>query len=132
MADENTEVQAPAEEPEKPVPQNIRNLHIKAQGSLERNPDLAIDLLLRCVTACPWFLQARTDLRKAEIGRYLLKHNGKVAVSPLAAAQAFFPKMKIAGLVKKQKFAEATKDLIKPEPVTREPVLDAEVEGPGI
>ena len=107
MADETTEVQAPAEEPEKPVPQNIRNLHIKAQGSLERNPDLAIDLLLRCVTACPWFLQARTDLRKAEIGRYLLKHNGKVAVSPLAAAQAFFPKMKIAGLVKKQKFAEA-------------------------
>ena len=88
MADENTEVQAPAEETEKPVPQNIRNLHIKAQGSLERNPDLAIDLLLRCVTACPWFLQARTDLRKAEIGRYLLKHNGKVAVSPLAAAQA--------------------------------------------
>ena len=107
MADETTEVQAPAEEPEKPVPQNIRNLHIKAQGSLERNPDLAIDLLLRCVTACPWFLQARTDLRKAEIGRYLLKHNGKVAVSPLASAQAFFPKMKVAGLVKKQKFAEA-------------------------
>ena len=107
MADETTEVQAPAEEAEKPVPQNIRNLHIKAQGSLERNPDLAIDMLLRCVNACPWFLQARTDLRKAEIGRYLLKHNGKVAVSPLAAAQAFFPKMKIAGLVKKQKFAEA-------------------------
>ena len=107
MADETTEVQAPAEETEKPVPQNIRNLHIKAQGSLERNPDLAIDMLLRCVTACPWFLQARTDLRKAEIGRYLLKHNGKVAVSPLAAAQAFFPKMKIAGLVKKQKYPEA-------------------------
>ena len=107
MADETTAVQAPAEEPEKPIPQNIRNLHIKAQGSLERNPDLAIDLLLRCVTACPWFLQARTDLRKAEIGRYLLKHNGKVAVSPLAAATAFFPKMKVAGLVKKQKFAEA-------------------------
>ncbi len=98
---------APAQEPEKPIPQNIRNLHVKALASLERNPDMAIDMLSRCVQACPWFLEARTNLRKAEIGRYLLKHNGKVAVSPLAAATAFLPKMKVAGLLKKGKALEA-------------------------
>jgi len=98
---------APAQEPEKPIPQNIRNLHVKALASLERNPDMAIDMLSRCVQACPWFLEARTNLRKAEIGRYLLKHNGKVAVSPLAAASAFLPKMKVAGLLKKGKALEA-------------------------
>ena len=98
---------APAQEPEKPIPQNIRNLHVKALASLERNPDMAIDMLSRCVQACPWFLEARTSLRKAEIGRYLLKHNGKVAVSPLAAASAFLPKMKVAGLLKKGKALEA-------------------------
>lgn len=98
---------APAQEPEKPIPQNIRNLHVKALASLERNPDMAIDMLSRCVQACPWFLEARTNLRKAEIGRYLLKHNGKVSVSPLAAASAFLPKMKVAGLLKKGKALEA-------------------------
>ncbi len=104
MADEPV---APAQEPEKPIPQNIRNLHVKALASLERNPDMAIDMLSRCVLACPWFLEARTSLRKAEIGRYLLKHNGKVTVSPLAAASAFLPKMKVAGLLKKGKALEA-------------------------
>ena len=106
MAEEPTQTE-PAEQPEKPVPQNLRNLHLKALASLERNPDLAIDMLMRCVQACPWFLEARTNLRKAEIGRYLLKHNGKVSVSPLAAASAFFPKMKVNGLLKKGKPLDA-------------------------
>ena len=106
MAEETTQT-APAEPADKPVPQNIRNLHLKAVSTLERNPDLAIDMLLRCVQSCPWFLEARTTLRKAEIGRYLLKHNGKVSVSPLAAASAFFPKMKVNGLLKKGKSLEA-------------------------
>ncbi|MBR1837286.1 MAG: tetratricopeptide repeat protein [Kiritimatiellae bacterium] len=98
----NTEADA-----EKPVPQNIRNLHIKAQSSLERNPDLAIDMMLRCVQACPWFIQARTDLRKAEIARYLRKHGGKAASSPFSAITASLQSMKIQGLLKKEKTADA-------------------------
>ena len=90
-----------ASEAARPVPQSIRNLHAKAKASLERNPDLAVDMLLRCVLSCPFFTEARTDLRKAEIARYLQKHKGKVSPNPLGGMAAMLPKMKISGLLKK-------------------------------
>ena len=102
------------------VPQSIRNLHLKAKAALERNPDLAIDMLSRCVLSCPFFTDARVDLRKAEIARYLKKHKGKVSPNPLGALSTVFPKMKISGLVKKGKgdeaIAEAEK-LLKDNPL---------------
>lgn len=102
------------------VPQSIRNLHIKAKASLERNPDMAIDMLFRCALSCPFFTEARTDLRKAEIARYLQKHKGKVSPNPLGALGTVFPKMKISGLLKKGKgdeaIAEAEK-LLKDNPL---------------
>lgn len=110
----------PEQESDKPIPQNIRNLHIKAQATLERSPDLAIDMMLRCVAACPWFLQARTDLRKAEIARYLRKHGGKVSASPFAGISASLQRMKIQGLLKKDKVAEALmecENLLKNDPL---------------
>ena len=116
MAEEKT-----APEAARPVPQSIRNLHIKATAALERNPDLAIDMLMRCVVSCPFFTEARTDLRKAEIARYLRKHKGKIAKSPLGAVSALFPKMKISGLVKKGKGDEA---IAEAEKVLKDNPLD--------
>lgn len=104
----------------RPVPQSIRNLHAKAKASLERNPDLAVDMLFRCVLSCPFFTEARTDLRKAEIARYLQKHKGKISPNPLGGMAAMLPKMKISGLLKKGKgdeaIAEAEK-LLKDNPL---------------
>ncbi len=119
MAEENAN--SPAEsEADKPIPQNIRNLHIKAQDSIERNPELAIEMMLRCVQACPWFLQARTDLRKAEIAAYLRKHGGKASAKPFAGLTASIQRMKIQGLLKKDKAAEALMEcekLLKDDPL---------------
>lgn len=91
----------------KPVPQNMRNYQIKALATLERNPDLAINMLLQCVQTCPWFDEARGNLRKAAIARYLQKHGGHAASNPLAGASALFLKMKVNGLAKKGKVDEA-------------------------
>ena len=66
MAEENN-----ASEAARPVPQSIRNLHIKAKAALERNPDLAIDMLMRCVVSCPSFTDARIDLRHPVTGERL-------------------------------------------------------------
>lgn len=106
MAD-TTPAGAPAQAPAKPIPQNMRNFHAKALSALERSPDLAINMLLQCVQACPWFDEARGNLRKATIARYLQKHGGHAPANPLAGASAVFQKMKVNGLVKKGKFDEA-------------------------
>ncbi len=105
---------------DKPIPTPIRNLHLKAQSTLERNPDLAIEMLLRCVGQCPWFDNARRDLHRAAIARYIEKHNGKVPNNPLAGALALIPKMKISGLVKKGQIEEALQEcevLLKDDPL---------------
>ena len=112
MADP-TPADAPAQQPEKPVPQNMRNYQAKALSALERNPDLAITMLLQCVQTCPWFDEARQNLRKATIARYLQKHGGHAAPSPLAGASAMFAKMKVNGLAKKGKVDEALQECEK-------------------
>lgn len=108
---------------EKPIPQTVRNLHLKALANLERNPDIAIDMMARCVKSCPWFLEARRNLHKTEIAQYLRKHGGKVAASPLAGALFLPKKMKITGLLKKGLAEEALQeceDMLMKEPLNME------------
>lgn len=118
MADESQKTTETAAE--KPIPPAIRNQHIKALGTLERNPDLAIEMLLRCVGQCPWFDNARRDLHRASIARYLEKHGGKVPSNPLAGALSLLPKMKVQGLLKKGQADEALQTcevLLKDDPL---------------
>lgn len=105
----------------KPIPQNIRNLHLKAIASLERNPDLAIDMFMRCVAACPHFIEARRALHQTAVTRYLARHNGRIAKSAFGGASAVFQKMKVSGLVKKGQNNEAMQlceELLRNDPLS--------------
>ncbi|MGI5868731.1 MAG: tetratricopeptide repeat protein [Kiritimatiellia bacterium] len=90
------------------VPQNIRNLHGKALAALERNnPDIAIDIFLRCVEQCPGFTAARRNLRLTQIARYKAANKHNSLAHRLPSIPGMIKSMKIQGLMKAGKYDEA-------------------------
>lgn len=90
------------------IPQAIRNLHGKALAALERNsPDIAIEMLFKCVEQCPDFSAARRNLRLTEIAHFKARRGHKSLGHYIFPLTSLFAKLKIKSLVKAQKLDEA-------------------------
>ncbi len=87
--------------------QQAQNFYNKGQVAFERgNLDIAIDLLMQCVTKAPGFSRARKVLRAAQIAKFRRgKKSGLAAY--LQEAGAMLMRMKIAGLLKANKAESA-------------------------
>ena len=82
------------------VAQQAQNFYNKGVAAFERgNLDIAIDLLMQCVTLAPGFSRARKFLRAAQIAKFRKAKTGKLAVK-IQEVKALFLRMKIAGLMK--------------------------------
>jgi tetratricopeptide (TPR) repeat protein len=105
------------------IPQKVKQQHSKAVAAMERgNFDAAVALFFYCVQQCPEFSAARRNLRMAEIALFKQKNPGKKAASAhqMATLSAMFTQMKIPGLLKSGKVAEAlaiVEDLLKKDPL---------------
>ncbi|MDD4102510.1 MAG: tetratricopeptide repeat protein [Kiritimatiellae bacterium] len=87
--------------------QQAQNFYNKGQAAFERgNLDIAIDLLMQCVTKAPGFSRARKVLRAAQIAKF--RKDKKSGLSAhIQEAGAIFMRMKIAGLLKANKAESA-------------------------
>lgn len=105
------------------IPQKVKQQHSKAVAAMERgNFDTAIALFYYCVQQCPQFAAARRNLRMAEIALFKQKNPGKKAASAhqMASLGAVFSSMKISGMLKSGKTAEAmnaVEELMKKDPL---------------
>jgi len=87
--------------------QQAQNLYNKGVAAFERgNFDIAIDLLMQCVTFSPGFSRARKFLRAAQIARFRKTKKSSLAAR-LQELNALFIRMKIAGLMKTGKYEAA-------------------------
>jgi len=90
MAGEKTDQQA----------QQAQNFFNKGVAAFERgNFDIAIDLLMQCVTFSPGFSRARKVMRAAQIAKFKKEKKGKMAAQ-VQEFSAMLLRMKIAGLLK--------------------------------
>ena len=90
MAGEKTDQQA----------QQAQNFFNKGVAAFERgNFDIAIDLLMQCVTFSPGFSRARRVMRAAQIAKFKKEKKGKMAAQ-VQEFSAMVLRMKIAGLLK--------------------------------
>ncbi len=86
--------------------QQAQNFYNKGQAAFERgNFDIAIDLLMQCVTKAPGFSRARRVLRATQIAKFRKEKKSGLSAH-IQEAGAIFMRMKIAGLLKANK-AEA-------------------------
>jgi tetratricopeptide (TPR) repeat protein len=82
------------------VAQQAQNFFNKGVAAFERgNLDIAIDLLVQCVTLAPGFSRARKFLRAAQIAKFKKEKKGKMAAQ-MQDFSAMLLRMKIAGLLK--------------------------------
>ena len=96
-------VRAPVE-----IPQNVMNLHNKGLAALERNnPDIAIDIFLRCVQQIPGFIAARRNLRVTAIARFKASGGINSIAHHLAPLTGLLQKIKVKGLLKSGKLEQA-------------------------
>ncbi|MEI7900247.1 MAG: tetratricopeptide repeat protein [bacterium] len=80
--------------------QQAQNYYNKGVAAFERgNLDIAIDLLMQCVTLAPGFSRARKFLRAAQIAKFRKEKKSKMATQ-FQAFSAMLMRMKIAGLLK--------------------------------
>lgn len=96
-------VKAPVE-----IPQNIMNLHNKGLAALERNnPDVAVDIFLRCVQQIPRFIAARRNLRVTAIARFKARGGINSIAHRIAPLTGLFQKLKVKRLLSTGKLEEA-------------------------
>ncbi len=105
------------------IPQSTQMLFNKGFASFERgNLDIAIDLLLRCVTEVPGFIRARRFLRAAQIQR--LRKQPKSGFSRVLADLAGSPDyVRALLLFQMKKYASAllaTEKLLSVNPLNRQ------------
>lgn len=82
------------------VAQQAQNLYNKGVTAFERgNLDIAIDLLMQCVTISPGFSKARKVLRAAQITKFRREKKSKMALQ-VQEFGATMLRMKIAALIK--------------------------------
>jgi len=80
--------------------QQAQNFYNKGVAAFERgNLDIAIDLLMQCVTLAPGFSRARKFLRAAQIAKFRKEKKSRMAVQ-MQEFSAMLMRMKIAGLLK--------------------------------
>lgn len=82
------------------VAQQAQNFFNKGVAAFERsNLDIAIDLLMQCVTLAPGFSRARKFLRAAQIAKFKKEKRSKMAAQ-MQEFSAMMLRMKITGLQK--------------------------------
>lgn len=82
------------------VAQQAQNFFNKGVAAFERNNlDIAIDLLMQCVTLAPGFSRARKFLRAAQIAKFKKEKRGKMAAQ-MQEFSAMLQRVKITGLQK--------------------------------
>lgn len=82
------------------VAQQAQNFFNKGVAAFERsNLDIAIDLLMQCVTLAPGFSRARKFLRAAQIAKFKKEKRGKMSAQMQEFSAALL-RMKITGLQK--------------------------------
>jgi len=82
------------------VAQQSQNFYNKGVAAFERgNLDIAIDLLVQCVTLAPGFSRARKFLRAAQIAKFRKEKKSKLAAQ-MQDFSAMMLRMKIAGMMK--------------------------------
>lgn len=82
------------------VAQQAQNFFNKGVAAFERsNLDIAIDLLMQCVTLAPGFSRARKFLRAAQIAKFKKEKRGKMSAQMQEFSAALL-RMKISGLQK--------------------------------
>lgn len=87
--------------------QQSQNFFNKGVAAFERgNFDIAIDLLMQCVTLAPGFSRARKVLRAAQIAKFRKEKKSKIAMQ-IQEFSAMLMRMKIAGLQKAGKKDQA-------------------------
>ena len=80
--------------------QQSQNFYNKGVAAFERgNLDIAIDLLMQCVTLAPGFSRARKFLRASQIAKFRKEKKSRMAVQ-MQEFSAMLMRMKIAGLLK--------------------------------
>ena len=80
--------------------QQAQNFFNKGVAAFERNNyDIAIDLLMQCVTLTPGFSRARKFLRAAQIAKFRKEKKSGMAAQ-LQEFSAMLMRMKIKGLLK--------------------------------
>jgi tetratricopeptide (TPR) repeat protein len=80
--------------------QQAQNFFNKGVAAFERsNLDIAIDLLMQCVTLAPGFSRARKFLRAAQIAKFKKEKKSRMAAQ-MQDFSAMLLRMKIAGLLK--------------------------------
>lgn len=83
--------------------QQAQNFYNKGVAAFERgNLDIAIDLLVQCVTLAPGFSRARKFLRAAQIAKFRKEKKSKLATQ-MQDFSAMLLRMKIAGMMKSGK-----------------------------
>ena len=83
--------------------QQAQNFFNKGTAAFERgNFDIAIDLLMQCVTLTPGFSRARKFLRAAQIAKFRREKKSGLSAK-MQDISASFLRMKIAGLLKAKK-----------------------------
>ena len=89
------------------VAQQAQNFYNKGVAAFERgNLDIAIDLLMQCVTFAPGFSRARKFLRAAQIAKFRKTKKSNLA-GRIQEFNALLIRMKIAGLMKAGKYEAA-------------------------
>ena len=87
--------------------QQAQNFFNKGVAAFERNNyDIAIDLLMQCVTLTPGFSRARKFLRAAQIAKFRKEKKSKMATQ-VQEFSAMLLRMKIKGLLKAGKTESA-------------------------
>lgn len=82
------------------VAQQAQNFYNKGVSAFERgNLNIAIDLLIQCVTLAPGFSRARKFLRAAQIAKFRREKKSKFALQ-MQEFSSVFLRMKIMGLIK--------------------------------
>lgn len=82
------------------VAQQAQNFFNKGVAAFERgNLDIAIDLLMQCVTLAPGFSRARKFLRASQIAKFKREKKGRMAAQ-MQEFSAMLLRMKITGLHK--------------------------------
>ncbi len=80
--------------------QQAQNFYNKGVAAFERgNLDIAIDLLMQCVTLAPGFSRARKFLRASQIAKFKKEKKSRIATQ-MQDFSAMLMRMKIAGLLK--------------------------------
>ncbi len=80
--------------------QQAQNFYNRGVAAFERgNLDIALDLLMQCVTLAPGFSRARKFLRAAQIAKFRKEKKSRMATQ-MQEFRAMLMRMKIAGLLK--------------------------------